>query len=602
MRDAAPSGPKTGLLRAYGLAFLLALSGLTATLWVSQTVDEAELADARHERAAAAQERVFAVQQQLRQAIRTGRALSFYFQSDHEVTGKEFTTFASSVLENDGFAQAVTWAPVVPAEHRSGFEHQAQEAGAKGFAIVDMHPSAGRVAAGGRPEYVPIRFVEPMEGHQRLLGVDLSSDPKRRGALEQARDSGQKTATPPIHLVRSKELELGFDVITPVYEGEPDSVEARRGALKGYTIAEIDVARVLDAALMSFRHDSQDIGVELLDADAEATALAVAGPVRGPDIEQVSEARVNLAGRTWIIRAYGAPLSHGRSWVLPTGLTLTAMLVAYAVVLIGRKTAVEKEVAARTLQLEQATRRAQDTAERLASLNAALMQRNKELDEFLFVASHDLQEPSRRIGVFVQLLERGLPEEAREGVARHIEGLKRAAERLQLRIKALHALSEVGRGDPELSPVRLDDCVDAALQGLNGHVHRSGAEIQRGELPIVVGDARLLRRVYEELIDNAVRFAGPEEPVVALTATREADSWVLGVKDEGPGIAEDKAEAAFAPFRRLQATSHGEEERPGIGLTIARRAVDRMGGEMWLESTPGAGTHVRFRLPARPES
>ena len=155
--------PRLGRVRAYGLALLLATLGLTLTLWVDGVVRDAERADARSARASAAQDRVLAVQQQLRQAIRASNAVAWLFGASEQVSGEQFSYFAEGLLSDEDITQAISWAPVIPMAERSAFEQDARRGGLSGFTIVETHPSAGRVAAGEREEFVPVRFVEQIE-------------------------------------------------------------------------------------------------------------------------------------------------------------------------------------------------------------------------------------------------------------------------------------------------------------------------------------------------------------------------------------------------------------------------------------------------------
>lgn len=257
------------------------------------------------------------------------------------------------------------------------------------------------------------------------------------------------------------------------------------------------------------------------------------------------------------------------------------------------------EMADTNLQLQQEIADRRRVQQELQVANRDLQQKNAELDEFTYVASHDLQEPVRKLIAFSQLLQEDLGLDlcrpAEEDLLRIVDGAKR----MQRLIEDLLHLSRVGRAAVDLQPLSLQECLDEVLDGLALRIEESGAEIVRHELPQVVGDRTILRQLYHNLVGNALKFVGPDRPTVHLTAQRDGPFWILGVKDNGIGIKAQYAEDVFKPFKRL----HGQSKYSGtgIGLAICRKAVDRHGGKIWVESEYGRGAHFQFTLPALAE-
>ena len=130
-------------------------------------------------------------------------------------------------------------------------------------------------------------------------------------------------------------------------------------------------------------------------------------------------------------------------------------------------------------------------------------------------------------------------------------------------------------------------------------IRDAGAEIVRGQLPTVTGNSKLLGQLYQNLIENAVKFAADRSPVVELTAERAEGWWTLGVKDNGIGIKPEYFERIFRPFQRLHGRS--EYQGTGIGLAICKKVLQKHGGAIWVESEPGAGAHFKFTLKELPE-
>jgi signal transduction histidine kinase len=233
----------------------------------------------------------------------------------------------------------------------------------------------------------------------------------------------------------------------------------------------------------------------------------------------------------------------------------------------------------------------------LVEQRADLERSNRELEQFAYVASHDLQEPLRMVASYVQLLDREyagtLGEEAHEFIGFAVDGAKR----MQALIQDLLTYSRVGRAEVPTQPTDLDAAYDRALENLSAPIEESGATVSAGHLPTVVANASQMTQLLQNLIGNALKFHGAEPVEISIGAERHNGEWTLGVRDNGIGIDPKHADRIFAIFQRL----HTREEYPGtgIGLALCRRIVERHGGQIWVESEPGRGTTFRFTLPAR---
>ena len=225
----------------------------------------------------------------------------------------------------------------------------------------------------------------------------------------------------------------------------------------------------------------------------------------------------------------------------------------------------------------------------------ALARSNAELEQFAYIASHDLQEPVRSLVSYSTLLREDLGEGLSEDAATDLDYIAKAANRMQTLITDLLAFSRAGRAAMKTEIVSLDECVDESLEALRSHLQQSGARIECQALPRVVGDATLLTQLYQNLLSNALKFARDGEPEVELTVPQTGDVWTLGVRDNGIGLKLEYAEQIFEPFKRL----HGLTEYPGtgIGLAICRKIVEHHGGRIWVESRPAEDAHFKFTLP-----
>jgi light-regulated signal transduction histidine kinase (bacteriophytochrome) len=225
-----------------------------------------------------------------------------------------------------------------------------------------------------------------------------------------------------------------------------------------------------------------------------------------------------------------------------------------------------------------------------------LAQSNEELEQFAYVASHDLQEPLRAISGFTQILARRyrgkLDAEADEFIAYVVEGTLR----MQTLINDLLDYSRAGRMSGAVLPTDCSAALDQALENLKVSIAESGAEIRRDPLPMVSVDEKQLVRVFQNLIGNAIKFRGPVAPRIRVLAAGDGKEWVLSVQDNGIGIEPKYFERIFLLFQRLH--RRDDYTGTGIGLAICKKIVERRGGRIWVESEFGRGTTFHFSLPA----
>ncbi|MBI1281579.1 MAG: PAS domain S-box protein [Anaerolineaceae bacterium] len=230
---------------------------------------------------------------------------------------------------------------------------------------------------------------------------------------------------------------------------------------------------------------------------------------------------------------------------------------------------------------------------------AAMLRRsNEQLQQFAYIASHDLQEPLRMVISYLQLLERrysnALDSDAHEFITFAVDG----ASRMRELISGLLQFSRLDGDQDTEEPVSVQEILDRALTNLSVAITDSGAVITHDVLPQVQADSLQLMQLFQNLIGNAIKFRGQETPKIHIGVQKKNDEWQFSVKDNGIGIAPEYKDRIFAMFQRL----HGRTEYAGtgIGLAICKKIVERHGGRIWVESAEGEGATFYFTLPVSP--
>jgi light-regulated signal transduction histidine kinase (bacteriophytochrome) len=232
----------------------------------------------------------------------------------------------------------------------------------------------------------------------------------------------------------------------------------------------------------------------------------------------------------------------------------------------------------------------------LERLVGELERSNRDLEQFAYVASHDLQEPLRMVHSFLDLLTRRYAPQLDDKARHYIDHAVDGAQRMSQLIHDLLVFARIQRNGWQPAPVEMDPIFRQVVANCQIIIEETGARISRTELPVVRGEASQIRQLLQNLFVNAIKFRRPDTvPDIRISASKVEEMWVFAVQDNGIGIAPDYHERIFNIFQRLH--SRKEYAGSGIGLSVCQRIVEHHGGRIWVESAPDQGSVFRFTLP-----
>jgi len=496
-------------------------------------------------------------------------SISALHAAQGEISRREFHDFVQQALARQPELQALSWNPVVPASQRAQFEAAAVADGLAAFQFKEKNAAGSFQPVASRPEFVPVYYIEPIERNAAALGFDLGSDPERLHALDRARDSSQPVATAPVRLAQGPDNQSGLLVLLPIYSGAaPSTIKDLRERLAGFAVA---VFRVNDLVQDGFA-DLKKKGVEACLLDDSADGELIYG--RRPACT-VAQAPLEIAGRRWIMEFAPTPQlisaqSHLQSWlVLAGGLAFTLLISAY---LLGGWR--------RTSQIAAA---------------------NQAKSDFLASMSHEIRTPLNAILGYAQLMQRdaGLSPEQHD----NITGISASGRHLLGLINEILDLSKIEAGRMELNPIDFD--LGVLANGLAATFRPLCAqkkigfrlEIDQATPHRVCGDEGKLRQALINLVGNAVKFTNAGGVFLRIQL-QAGGGWLFEVFDTGLGIPPEEQLEIFQPFHQGSGARH--QGGAGLGLAIAQRQVELLGGSLTLKSERGIGSRFFFCIPLAP--
>lgn len=261
---------------------------------------------------------------------------------------------------------------------------------------------------------------------------------------------------------------------------------------------------------------------------------------------------------------------------------------------ISNRCAVEKALQEQNLLLQQEISNRQRAESALLKSNQELARSNAELEQFAYVASHDLQAPLATIASYAQLLEKRYKDQLDSQASKFIGNIVHGCTRMQTLIDDLLEYSRVGRSQKPFQIIDCNHVIQQVIANLQGAIRNNQAVVTYTELPAVMGDISQLVQLFQNLVSNAIKYRQDESPTVYINAYKQENNWLFSVSDNGIGIASQYQERIFQIFQRLH--TQKEYSGTGIGLAICQKIVERHGGSIWVDSEPGQGSTFHFTL------
>ena len=441
-----------------------------------------------------------------------------------------------------------------------------QETGVRGYALSGNPGFLAPYTRGLAAESAALAQLTPL-----LPRLPAASTADLRQTVRQAADWRTRYAEPTIAQIRAS----GKPVAGPDILAGKAEFDALRGTFASFQAA---VAAARQQALASLYHAAGELHVTLL-----VIAIGLAAVVAGLALVlRATAIRPLYALSAEARRVAAGDFGHEVAQAGPRE-------VRYLAADVNRmRTRILRELDA-----------VREANEALAAHAVELQRSNAELEQFAYVASHDLQEPLRKVTSFCQLLQRRYGGQLDERADQYIEFAVDGAKRMQVLINDLLAFSRVGRSAQDLRPVACEAALAGAKANLSAQIAQAGAVIEAGPLPAVRGQLTLLTVVFQNLLGNALKFRGQRPPHVVVTAARDGAFWLFTVTDNGIGIDPQYADRVFLIFQRL----HDRATYPGtgIGLAMCRKIIDYLGGQIWVDTAAAEGARFCFTLPALPD-
>lgn len=450
--------------------------------------------------------------------------------------------------------------------------------------------------AHGENVYLPITYIEPELANAQAVGLDMAHEQNRYNAAVKARDSGKAQITGPIILVQDAERTPGFLFFAPFYEDDEDQTRTRRrNNFAGMVYAPFVVKKLMAGTL---EKEKRLVRIKINDGDDILYDEHVDKDVAQDDTRYVRTQTIDLYGRNWTftVRATDAFLQAAHTskpaLILVGGIFIDGLLLTLFILLTSANR--------RALRFaDRVTQGYREKTSKLSSMNDRLAHSNKELESFAYIASHDLKSPVRHMGVTADLINKMAGDKLEEQEREMLNIMLASAQKSQKMIDSLLQYARIGQGEGDFEHILLNMVIAEALANLEAEVKANKAEFTVNALPDVEGNAALLVRLFQNLIQNSIKYARKGvSPIIEISAARVGDYWHIRIADNGISVDPAYEDKIFKMFQRLHHDGDGYGGS-GIGLAVCKKIALYHDGDIWLDSSHKDGAAFIIKLPVR---
>ncbi len=621
--------PKPGQDHGPMAAVIAFIFGFAVSIGAFFTVQSLYRADALKGFEGPAAQFTVAVSQSLERYLEILNAVGAFFAASNEVDRWEFFEFARETLPRYQGVTALTWVPRVLDEEREAFEHRARDDGLFGFRFKDLGGGAEQTTAAARDVHYPVFYVEPFEGNDQRLGVDLAGRPADLAILHEARDSGS------VRIARLDSQDAGARapnhvIVLPVYRlGKvPETLADRKGELLGFARAHIALPELVAAALpgpaappgldIYIYDDSAEPGRRLVTYFPSTLRSQALAPLGEEEVRSglYSVTHHTIGARDWsIVVKPVASYPHANvqmaAWgVFAFGILTTLLLVQYLVASHLKTRLIERAVTKRTTELHETNealeseileRERAECKLREAKQRAEMASRAK--SDFLAMMSHELRTPLNAVIGFSELLrDQTLGPLGNEQYRDYAEHIRSSGAELLARINDILELTKIDSEDFSLlvEPLDLVDIFRAVDPMVREKATVGALKLTSDfatDLPRLDADPRALKQILYNLLSNAIKFTPTGGRVDVSAKMDRGGRMILQVSDSGVGIDPEHLADVLQPFSQADSSLGRKFEGTGLGLALTHRLVRLHDAELSIDSELGTGTTVAISFP-----
>lgn len=565
------SDTQTQVFKAMGLAGLLFVLGFATTIMVYLSLSKANTQQKQEQLNVIYHNIIHSLQQEIDVNLNALHATKANFIAHQGLTLQEFIDYTSFYTNKLNSLQAIEWVPKVDWAKKDSFEILGKQI-LPDFQFFEKQNQSSKQPLTIRKEFYPVFYASPLETNAKALGIAPGKiNLTRYKAIQNAIKERKTTVSNQINLIQDTTLSNAILVFVPIFNNELKFTADT--SIHSFIEGVYKLEKLINSAVQNVEQINMVNLVVLRDENQ--TYNIIYGESSDEKTNFIKEGELSIADQVWKVEVALKSSVEGTlidpTWELLIGLVITLLITigAFNILTDNRKV--------------------------LRKINEQLQAKNTELEQYAYVASHDLQEPLKSLQGLVTLLKEECNTEVSQDAEIYLNHIDASAKRMSMLISNLLDYSRLGKIE-ELTQVDCNHVVSTVEVDLNELIKTKRAQIIIHEnLPIVKGYPTALKQLFQNLISNAIKFSDENRPpVVEISATKKGNSYIFKVKDNGIGIPEDHLENIFIIFKRL----HSREiyEGTGIGLTFCKKNVELHNGKISVTSTLDKGSTFTFDL------